>query len=281
MTSTQGSQGPATRTISEDEAARTGIDTTVPHSARVWNYVLGGKDNYAVDRAAGDGMIAALPSIVAVARGYRQFIARSAQVALEAGCRQFIDVGTGLPTANSTHLLVQAQAPEAKVVYVDNDPLVLVHAKALLTSTPEGRTDYIDADMHDPERIIEEARRTLDLSQPVMVTFTGVLGHAETAAQAADICHRLVAPLASGSWLGVAEGVHGTDDEGTRAADAHNDAGGVAYYVRSPEEIATFFEGMELVEPGIVPVNRWRADPVEVGTPQEPLAAVAGLARKP
>jgi hypothetical protein len=194
MTSTQEPQGSVTRSISEDEAARTGIDTTVPHSARVWNYVLGGKDNYAVDRAAGDGMIAALPSIVAVARAYRQFIARSAQVALEAGCRQFLDVGTGLPTANSTHLLVQAQAPEAKVVYVDNDPLVLVHAKALLTSTPEGKTDYIDADMHDPERIIEEACRTLDLSQPVMVTFTGVLGHAKDAAQAADICNRLMAP---------------------------------------------------------------------------------------
>ena len=281
MTSTQGSQGPASRAISEDEAARTGIDTTVPHSARVWNYVLGGKDNYAVDRAAGDAMIAALPSIVGVARAYRQFIARSAQVALEAGCRQFLDVGTGLPTANSTHLLVQAQAPEAKVVYVDNDPLVLVHAKALLTSTPEGRTDYIDADMHDPERIIEEARRTLDLSQPVTVTFTGVLGHAETTAQAADICHRLMAPLAPGSWLGVAEGVHGPDGGGARAADAHNDTGVVPYYVRSPDDVATVFEGLELVEPGIVPVDRWNADHIEVGTPQEPLAAVAGLARKP
>src|SRR5260370_12948795 len=134
-----------------DETARTGIDTTVPHSARIWNYWLGGKDNYAVDRAAGDEYVKVFPGIIDVARAQRGFLSRSiAYLAADAGIRQFLDVGTGLPTADNTHQVAQQVAPQARIVYVDNDPLVLTHARALLTSTPEGPTAYIHADLHDP-----------------------------------------------------------------------------------------------------------------------------------
>src|SRR5262247_1735539 len=146
-----------------EDTAGAGIDTTIPHAARIWNYWLGGKDNYEVDRVAGDEFVKAFPGIVDIARAGRAFIARAVRyLALEAGIRQFLDVGTGLPTADNTHQIAQRAAPEARIVYVDNDPLVLAHARALLTSTPEGATDFIDADMHDPEAILARAAASLD-----------------------------------------------------------------------------------------------------------------------
>src|SRR5262245_20405550 len=154
------------------------IDTSVPHSARIWNYWLGGKDNYAVDRAAGDQFSAIYPGIVDIARADRAFLGRVVRfLAGEAGVRQFLDVGTGLPTADNTHEVAQRVAPESQIVYVDNDPLVLTHARALLTSSPEGSTHYMDANMADPAKVLQEAGAFLDLAKPVGLTFMGVLGH--------------------------------------------------------------------------------------------------------
>ncbi len=150
-----------------EDAAGAGIDTTVPHSARIWNYWLGGKDNYAVDREAGDQYVKVYPGIVDIARAGRAFLARAVRyLTLEAGLRQFLDIGTGLPTVGNTHELAQRAVPASRIVYVDNDPLVLAHARALLTSTPEGVTDYIDADMRDPGAVLARAAQTLDFGQP-------------------------------------------------------------------------------------------------------------------
>ena len=163
---------------SSDPMAGTGIDTSVPHSARIWNYWLGGKDNYPVDRAAGDAWIALNPEITVVARTSRAFLNRSVSyVAGEEGVRQFLDVGTGLPTADNTHQVAQRVAPDARVVYVDHDPLVLAHARALLVGTPEGETRYLDADMRDPENLLASAREILDFDRPVALMFMQVLGH--------------------------------------------------------------------------------------------------------
>ena len=154
------------------------LDTTSPHSARVWNYFLGGKDNFEADRKMGDQIKAYFPDIVVVAQESRRFLARAVSyLAGEVGIRQFLDIGTGLPTADNTHQVVQRIAPESRIVYVDNDPLVLVHARALLTSSPEGVTDYLDADVREPETILTGAKRTLDFNQPVAVMLLGILGN--------------------------------------------------------------------------------------------------------
>src|SRR5215475_138344 len=161
-----------------EDTAEAGIDTTVPHSARIWNYWLGGKDNYAVDREAGDQYVKVFPGIVDIARAGRAFLARAVRyLTLEAGIRQFLDVGTGLPTVDNTHELAQRAAPASRIVYVDNDPLVLAHARALLTSTPEGVTDYIDADLRDPDKILDAAAGTLGFFQPIALILSGIMGH--------------------------------------------------------------------------------------------------------
>src|SRR6266404_1156413 len=168
------------------------IDTTVSHSARIWDYWLGGKDNYPVDREVGDRIEEMLPDIVKQARADRMFLGRVVRYLTgEAGVRQFLDIGTGLPTVDNTHEVAQRVAPECRVVYADNDPLVLVHARALLTSTPEGATDYIHADLHDPDDIIAGAARTLDFGQPIAITLLGVLWHVLDNDQAYAIISRL------------------------------------------------------------------------------------------
>ncbi len=163
---------------SEDYISK--LDTSRPHSARTWNYWLGGKDNFAIDREVGERVRQAYPLIVEVARASRAFLIRAVRyLAGEAGIRQFLDIGTGLPTADNTHEVAQRMGPESRIVYVDNDPLVLVHARALLTSSPEGATDYIDADLHDPDRILHEAARTLDFSRPIAIVLQGILGYVQ------------------------------------------------------------------------------------------------------
>ena len=171
-----------------DDTAGTGVDTTVPHSARIWNYWLGGKDNYPVDRAAGDQFSAIFPRIVDIARADRHFLGRVVRfLAGEAGVRQFLDVGSGLPTVDNTHQVAQRVVPQSRIVYVDNDPLVLTHARALLTSSPQGTTKYVDADMGDPAKVLQAAAKWLDLTQPVALTLMGVLGHVTDYAQARSI----------------------------------------------------------------------------------------------
>ncbi|WP_018908979.1 SAM-dependent methyltransferase [Salinispora arenicola] len=253
------------------------IDTSVPQTARVWNYWLGGKDNYAVDRKLGDEVEAAFPEMVALARASRAFLTRAVRyLAGEAGIRQFLDVGTGLPTADNTHEVAQAVDPTSRIVYVDSDPLVLVHARALLTSAPEGRTDYIEADLRDPDRILQEAGRALDLSQPVALILGGILGHIESHDEARSLVARLLAPLPSGSYLLSSDGSN-TSEGVVEAARIWNLSANPRYHVRSPRQIAAYFDGLIPVEPGIVSVTHWRPDtahPVFVDT-------YGGVARKP
>ena len=264
-----------------DNTAQSGIDTSVPHSARIWNYWLGGKDNFAVDRAAGDAWTATFPGMRDIARASRGFLIRSiAYLADDAGVRQFLDVGTGLPTANNTHQVAQRIAPEARIVYVDNDPLVLAHARALLTSTSQGATAYIHADLRDPEKILAEAADTLDLTQPVALILSGVLGHVVDIDEARSIVRGLLAGLPSGSYLSLNDGTSViARDQLEQATQDYNDSGALPYVQRTPAEIASFFEGLELVEPGVVSCPRWRPDPVLGDQPE--LDAFGGVGRKP
>jgi O-methyltransferase involved in polyketide biosynthesis len=256
-----------------------GIDASVPHSARIWNYWLGGKDNYPVDREAGDQYREAFPEIVGVARASRAFLTRAVRwLAGEAGVRQFLDIGTGLPTADNTHEVAQRVAPEARVVYVDNDPVVLAHARALLTST-QGVTAYVDADLHDPDTILDAAARTLDFSQPVALMLMGILGHFDYD-EARSIVKRLLDPLPSGSYLTLNDGTNIISEKFVQAQEIYNRSGAVPYHLRSPEQIAGFFEGLELVEPGLVSVPRWRPDRADGGLPEE-LDAFGAVGRKP
>ncbi|XRQ04725.1 SAM-dependent methyltransferase [Actinomadura welshii] len=257
------------------------IDTTVPHSARVWNYLLGGKDNYPVDQAAGDRVCEVFPGMRDVTRHSRHMLARVVRyLAGEVGIRQFLDIGTGLPTVDNTHEVAQRVAPESRIVYVDNDPLVLVHAQALLTSTPEGVTDYIEADVRDPEAILARAAETLDFTRPVALMLMGILGLIEDHDEARSIVDRLMAALPSGSHLAVYDGSD-TDPDYVEALRQYN-AGGTAnpYYPRSIDQIARYFDGLEMVEPGVVPVTQWRPEPSPWGEPPR-VAGAGGVARKP
>jgi len=254
------------------------IDTSVPHSARIWNYWLGGKDNYPVDREAGDKYQEAYPQIVDVARAGRYFLARAVRLlAGEAGIRQFIDVGTGLPAADNTHEVAQRVAPECRVVYVDNDPLVLAHARALLTSAPQGACDYVDTDMRDPAAVLAAAARTLDLSQPVAVLFMGVLGHVADDDEARAIVTAMLGGVPAGSYLALKDSVGA--QARMQANERYEQTGAVPYVSRSPEQVEGYFAGLELVSPGVVPVGDWRPDP----SPFPPVQAdsLAGVGRKP
>jgi S-adenosyl methyltransferase len=260
------------------------LDTTVPHSARIWNYWLGGKDNYAVDRAAGDQFLATFPDIAVVARATRAFMGRAVRyLAGEAGIRQFLDVGTGLPTADSTHEIAQQVAPESRIVYVDNDPVVLLHAHALLRSTPQGATAYLDADLRDPGEVIAGAAKTLDFTQPAAVMVLGVLGHITDDGQAQSVVRRLMGSMAPGSYLVLSDGtnvIHGS--QGEAAQDDYNDSGAEPYCLRSPERIARFFDGLDLVPPGVVSCPRWRPVISSLGgTIPAEIDAFCGVARKP
>jgi len=271
--STQGEAGPER----PDATAGTGIDTTVPHSARIWNYWLGGKDNYAVDREAGDQYREIFPGIAVVARTSRGFLTRAVRyLAQDAGIRQFLDIGTGLPTADNTHEVAQRVAPESKIVYVDNDPLVLAHARALLTSSPEGATEYLDADIRNPAAILDAAAGLLDFKQPVALMLMGIMGHF-TDEEAYPIVRQLLAGLPSGSYFALYDGAS-TNEAFNQAQEGYNASGAVPYYLRSPEQFRRFFEGLELVEPGVVPVPHWRpgpgAEPVEI-------YSYCGVGRKP
>ncbi len=211
MTGTSPANGPS--------GDRPAIDSSVPHTARVWNYWLGGKDNYIVDRELGDQIQAVIPGIVASARADRGFLGRAvAHLAGEAGIRQFLDLGTGLPTAGNTHEVAQGIAPESRIVYVDNDPLVLTHAHALLTSTPEGATDYIEADARDPETVLERASATLDLSRPVAIMMLGILNFIPGEDEAQRVVDRLLAAVPSGSHLAIAHPTGEVEGEAAQQA---------------------------------------------------------------
>jgi hypothetical protein len=258
------------------------IDTSVAHSARMWNYWLGGKDNYEIDRLVAAEHAAIFPGIVDVARQVRAFLARAVgYLAGEAGVHQFLDIGTGLPTANNTHEVAQSLVPQARIVYVDNDPIVLLHANALLVSGPEGATDYIDADVRDPDRILVEAGRTLDFTRPIALMMLGVLGQIPDSDNPHAIVSRLLDALPSGSYLVIEDGVD-TDPEQNEAIGVYNQNpfSSASYHLRSIEQLTRYFDGLELLEPGVVSCPRWRTEPDSWGEPAD-VPDYCGVGRKP
>nr|WP_082121901.1 MULTISPECIES: SAM-dependent methyltransferase [Frankia] len=258
------------------QSAWSRVDTSVPHSARVWNYWLGGKDNFPADRELGDKVFEVYPDIVHVARAQREFLVRAITfLAGEVGIRQFLDIGTGLPTADNTHEVAQRIAPDSRIVYVDNDPLVLVHARALLTSASGGATAYVDADVRDPETILAEAAELLDFTQPIALVMFGIVGNVADNDEATAIVKRLLDGVRPGSYLALNDGTHG---EAVDKAIAITQADGHPYNLRTPEQVASFFDGLELVEPGVVSTPLWRPAP---GPVPQPLHIFGGVGRKP
>lgn len=255
-----------------------GLNSRVAHSARLWNYLLGGKDNFAVDREAAEEVLAYMPELVQSARGNRGFLGRAVSyLAGEAGVRQFLDIGTGLPTANNTHEVAQGAAPDARIVYVDNDPMVLVHARALLTSSPEGKTDYIDADLRDPELILREAARTLDFTAPIAVMLLGSVNFVVDDEEAHSIVRRLVDAVPAGSYLVLSHPTEEVKPEAVRRAmKMWNESGAAPITARDPEEIGRFFTGLTLLEPGVVTCTQWRPD----GNDTEPVSEYCAVGQK-
>jgi hypothetical protein len=258
------------------------VDASVAHSARFWNYLLGGKNNYPVDREVGEQILARDPHLRECARADRGFLIRAVRYLTgEAGIRQLLDIGTGLPTANNTHEVAQAVAPEARVVYVDNDPLVLAHARALLTSTPQGATAYIHADMRQPDVILEQAAQTLDLSQPVALMLLGIVNYVIDCEEAHAVVDRLLDALPAGSYLVLSHPtaeVHGEAVE--ESMRLWNSTGAAPIRTRSRQQLATFFNRLELLEPGVVSCSRWRPEPSDLGVPAE-VHQYCGVGRKP
>ncbi|KUN80616.1 translation initiation factor IF-2 [Streptomyces bungoensis] len=254
------------------------LNTSVAHNARVWNYWIGGKDNYEVDQRVGEHVAGMFPVIRAVARADRDFLGRAVRfLAGERGIRQFLDVGTGLPTVDNTHEIAQRIAPDSRIVYVDNDPIVLVHARSLLTSSAEGVTDYIDADVHDPEAIVRRAGDTLDLQRPVAVMMLGILNFVLDTGEAREIVRRVMAAVPSGSHLVLTHPTYDAEvgGEGNAAAMEFWNANATPpITARSHADIASFLDGLELVEPGLVPCSQWRAGSDAAAVPQYGAVAV-------
>lgn len=254
------------------------LQPDVPHAARIWNYWMGGKDNFQSDRAAGDAVAEVYPEIVLMAQQSRVFLVRAVRyLAAEAGIRQFLDIGTGLPTMQNTHAVAQGITPDARIVYVDNDPMVLVHARALLSSaTSEGVTTYVPADYHDPEKILAEAARTLDFDQPIAVMYMGVMGYEPDLDVVRSIVGRTMDAMPSGSHLVLWDGTN-TSPAVVSGAERLAQSGGVPYILRSPQDLASCFEGLTMVEPGLVPIPLWRPDKADA----EGIDAYGAVARKP
>ena len=258
---------------------RPGIDTSVSHSARIWNYWLGGKDNFPVDREVGEQILSFVPELVHSARADRQFLARAVRyLAGAAGIRQFLDIGTGIPTANNTHEVAQAEAPEAKVVYVDNDPVVLAHARALLTSGPDGATAYVDADLRDTGQIVAQAAATLDFSAPLAVMLVSVLHVIPDRDQPHAIVARLMDAAAPGSFLCISHPASDIDHAAVEGARQYNSLAGQPARLRDRADVGHFFDGLELAEPGVVPLPHWR--PRSELDAKTRAAAWAGVASK-
>jgi hypothetical protein len=255
------------------------IDTSVPHSARVWNYWLGGKDHYPADAEAGDAYASKYPDIVPMARESRSFLVRSVTyLAKEAGVRQFLDLGAGLPAADNTHQIVQRIAPESRVVYVDHDPLVLRHVRAMGASSSDGAMDYVLADMRDTDAVLEGASETLDPSRPVAVVINDVLGHIVVWEEALGLVRRLMDRLPSGSHLSLSHST-AADEEHRAVQEEYNRSGAIPYIFREPEQTVALFDGLDLVEPGYVSWPHWRPDATTGRLTVR--AGWGGVARKP
>jgi S-adenosyl methyltransferase len=256
------------------------FDTSVPHFARVYDYWLGGKDNFAADRVAGDQAIRAFPGIAVSARANRAFLARAVRfLAGEAGIRQFLDIGTGIPTGNNTHEVAQFVAPETRVVYVDNDPFVLSHARALLASKPEGVIEYVEADLRDPQKIVDTAAQLLDFERPIALMLMTIMQHIDDEDNPGEIVAALMTAMPPGSYLALSHPAKDINAEAMAKMVAHlNRILPDSITVRTHDEVAAFFGRLELVPPGIVQASKWR--PVNETEAAAPATLWAGVARK-
>jgi hypothetical protein len=255
------------------------IDTTKAHPARIYDSWLGGKDNFAADREAAELALQAYPALAEAVRSNRAFLGRAVRFLVGEGIRQFLDVGTGLPAADNTHEVAQREAPGSRIVYVDNDPIVLRHARALLTSTPEGACDYVQADLRDPEAILAEATRTLDFGRPVALMLLAVLQFALDDHDPYGLVSRLMAALPSGSYLVIS---HPTDDFNPDKGESmrvYNERSVQQMVVRDQGDTARFFDGLDLLDPGVVPVAKWRPD--SPATAARASSMWCAVARKP
>jgi hypothetical protein len=258
------------------------LDTSVPHIARVYDYWLGGKDNFAADRAAAQQVIETMPDILVSVRAQRAFLSRAVHYLVTGpGIRQFLDIGTGLPSVNNTHEVAQRGAPESRIVYVDNDPIVLLHARTLLASRPEGATAYIDGDLRDTDKILGEAAGVLDFDQPVAIMLLGVLHCIPDEDDPAAIVRRMLAAAPSGSYLVIA---HPASDIATeqisQSMRQYNEQARAPVTARSHAQVSSFFAGTDLVEPGLVQLHRWHAGTGDPGTGRD-LPNYGGVGRKP
>lgn len=260
------------------------IDTSVPHSARVYDYWLGGKDNFAADRALGDAMVQAIPTLKSMARANRAFLARAVRyLAAEAKIRQFLDIGPGIPTAGNTHEVAQEVAPDARVLYVDHDPLVLAHARALISNSPSGQTEFIMADLQEPEKILADPAlpRILDMDEPVGLILVGILMYFHDSDDPQGMVSTLMDALPSGSYVAVSHPSGDFDPDAVRGAVAAATAAGITLVPRSREGVTSFFTGLELVEPGVVPLLAWHPDESIAGEDPESVWYYGGIGRKP
>jgi len=256
------------------------LDTGIPQSARVYDYLLGGKDNFEADRAVGNALIQQAPSLPMVVKANRAFLVRAVtQLVRDAGIRQFLDIGTGIPTANNVHEVAQSIAPETRVLYVDNDPIVLAHARALMQSTAAGRTSFIKADLRDPEGILgdDSLQATLDRSEPIALMLLGITHHLRDEDQPYDIVRRFVDWLPSGSYLALSAPSSDGNPDVDKAAQTAEQSG-ITYVGRSREQIERFFEGLEFVAPGVVPIPE---EGQETPPRRDDIYGWAGIARKP
>jgi len=258
------------------------IDISVAHVARVYDYWLGGKTNFTPDQVAARAAMRAAPHVAEGVRGNRAFLARVVRyLAAEAGIRQFLDVGTGIPSANNTHEIAQAAAPDSRVVYVDNDPIVLVHARELLASSPQGATQYVEGDLRDPAAILEAASRTLDFTRPTALMLLGVLHLIGDSEDPYRIVAGLMDALPPGSYLAIshpASDIHAAAQ--AEAQKRYNERVATPQTLRNRAEVMRFFDGLDLVPPGVVYVHAWRPDPGDV-PPADGVSAHGGVARKP
>jgi DNA-binding HxlR family transcriptional regulator len=265
----------------EDPVVPPYVDTAVPSPARVWNYLIGGKDHFAVDREVGDASMRAMPMLPVIARYVRRFQASAVDRLLQQGVRQFLDIGTGLPVAGSVHEVAQRSAPESRVVYVDNDPMVLAHARALLTSSPQGACDYIDADLREPGKILARASQTLDLSQPVAVLLLGVLHFIPDGDDPWGTVTRLLDGITGDAYLVIGHAASDLAPEAGEATRRYNERSPVPFGPRSRPEVARFFSGMRMLPPGLVPLESWWPDRTEGDTPDSGLAGYVGIGCRP
>jgi hypothetical protein len=263
-------------------AVRLALDPTVPNPARVWNFWVGGKDHFEADRALADQFSQVVPEMPLIARLTRQFLAETVSQLAASGVRQFLDIGTGLPTADNTHEVAQRIAPDSRIVYVDNDPVVLAHARALLTSSPKGKTAYLDADIRDPAKILGRAADTLDFSKPTAVLLIAVLHFVQDSDDPYLIVTTLMDAMPPGSYLAV---VHGASDVGSsdmpEAERRYNAQASARFHARDREQISRFFDGLELAGPGLVNLSRWSQAGSGCWSAEADVAGYCALARKP